>query len=53
MTIQDAAQLGQCVGCVFRLLGPGPHQCMGTQMGDTECPGRCAPEAQQPKEQNV
>lgn len=40
MTITEAKQAGHCIGCIYRLVGPGPMQCIGTQSGDTECPGR-------------
>lgn len=53
MTINEAEQEGECVDCIFRLTWKGPHQCMGTCLGETECPGRCGQEAKQPKEQNV
>lgn len=44
MTIKEAKQAGQCLGCIFRLVGPGESRCMGASLGDIECPGRCASE---------
>jgi len=53
VTINEAKQKGECVGCIFRLTETSPLQCMGARLGETECPGRCDQEAQQAKEQNV
>ena len=41
MTIEEAKKCGQCDGCVHRTVGPGEPQCLGTQLGDAECPGPC------------
>lgn len=40
MTIAEAKQSGHCIGCIYRLIGPGEMQCMGTDASTTECPGR-------------
>ena len=42
MTISEAKKSGQCQGCIYRLIGPGEMQCMGSSLGDTDCPGKCA-----------
>lgn len=44
MTIQESKKTGRCVGCIFLLVGPGESRCMGTSLGDTDCPGKCASE---------
>lgn len=51
MTIQEAKQQRQCHGCVYRLIGPGPLQCMGAESGAKDCPGRVGREELQPKEE--
>lgn len=52
MTIKDAKAQNLCIGCVWRLIGPGPMQCMGASVGETECPGRLGREGMKGKEQN-
>jgi len=47
VTIEEAKQAGQCQGCVFRLIGPGETRCMGVDLAETECPGKCADEKHQ------
>lgn len=50
MTIIEAEQKGECLDCIFRLAGASPHRCMGTRLGETECPGRCGQDTQHQKE---
>jgi|GEM_PF-5589832 len=41
MTIVEAQRRGDCRDCAWRLVGPGPMQCMAAQVGESECPGQC------------
>ena len=43
MTIKEAKEGKQCCGCVWRLIGPGPLQCMAVPETEDKCPGRTAP----------
>lgn len=50
MTIRDAQRRGDCRDCVWRVVGPGPLQCMAAQMAEAECPGKMSREEMRRKE---
>lgn len=51
MTVREAQQRGSCRECVWRLVGPGPLQCMAAQLAESECPGPTSRSDMRRKEQ--
>jgi hypothetical protein len=47
--IREAQQRGDCRDCVWRVVGPGPMQCMGAELAEADCAGRTTREEMREK----